>query len=79
MILPSKHLAPGRDLVSAGAELLRKLEEPVAVTELWERVRGDPTLTRLHLAFDWFVLTLCFLYSVRAIHYDRGVVERARR
>lgn len=77
MILPSKHLAPGRDLLSCGAELLRKIEGSVTVTELWERVLRDPMLTRLIVAFDWYILALCFLYSVRAIEYDRGTLERA--
>ena len=76
MILPSKHLAPGRDLLSAGAALLSKLEEPLTVTELWERVRSDPDLVRLQVAFDWFILSLCFLYSIKAIEYDRGVIGR---
>lgn len=76
MILPSKHLPPGRDLLSTGAVLLEKLEEPLTVTELWERVQRDRGLLRLQLAFDWFILALCFLYSVRAIDYDRGIVGR---
>jgi ABC-3C biological conflict system middle component len=77
MILPSKHLAPGRDLLSSGAELLRKIEGSVTVSELWERVLRDPAVARLIVGFDWFILTLCFLYSIRAIEYDRGTVERA--
>ena len=77
MILPSKHLAPGRDLLTAGAALLEQIEEPLTVSELWARVQKDPRLERLRLAFDWFLLTLTFLYAVQAIDYDRGVIARA--
>jgi hypothetical protein len=77
MILPSKHLAPGRDLLTVGAALLQQIEEPLTVSELWARVQKEPALERLRLAFDWFILTLSFLYTVKAIDYDRGIIARA--
>jgi len=76
VILPSKHLPPGRDLLSLGGRLLVVLEEPQSVSELWEKLRKDSTSMKAYTTFDWFLLGLCFLYSIGAIEYERGVVER---
>lgn len=40
MILPSKHLSQNRALIGIGAEVLSQIDEPLAVSELWERVRA---------------------------------------
>jgi hypothetical protein len=42
MILPSKHLPPSRALITIGADILSQLDEPRAISELWERVRAVP-------------------------------------
>jgi hypothetical protein len=81
MILPSKHLAQSRSLVGVGAEILSQLGEPLAVSELWERVRaaraGKPD--EPPLSFDWFVLSLTFLHAIFAVDMSDGVVATARR
>lgn len=77
MILPGKHLRRDRSLVSIGAEILAQLDERRTVSELWERVRiaraNTPALTPL--SFDWFVLSLTFLYTISALELTDGVVS----
>jgi hypothetical protein len=78
MILPRKHLHPRRALLGLGATVLAQLDEPRTVSELWERVRsasaGSDTVT-----FDWYIMTLTFLFSVSAITLQRGrTIARCR-
>jgi hypothetical protein len=81
MILPSKHLSESRTLIRVGAEILLQVEEPCAVSELWERVRtaraGGSSETPL--SFDWFVLALTFLYTIFAVDISDGLIASARR
>jgi hypothetical protein len=80
MILPSKHLSQSRALVGAGAEILSQLDEPLAVSELWERVRTTRTQKpETPLSFDWFVLALSFLYTIFAVEMNDGLVATSRR
>jgi hypothetical protein len=76
MILPSKHLSQSRALVSIGAEVLSQLDEPLAVSELWERVRSARASKpdAAPLSFDWFVLTLTFLHTIFAVEMSDGVI-----
>ncbi len=81
MILPAKHLPQGRSLLALGVHILEQLDEPRSISELWERIRRDAdsaAASRSILSFDWFVLSLSFLYSVSAIDLVRGslVVRR---
>lgn len=76
MILPAKHLRHDRALLEVGADILAETEENRTVSELWERVRVsrgakvgvDP------LSFDWFVLSLSFLYAISALELKAGVI-----
>jgi hypothetical protein len=80
MILPSKHLSQSRALVGIGAEILSQLDEPLVVSELWERVRavraGKPD--EAPLSFDWFVLALTFLHAIFAVEISDGVIATSR-
>jgi hypothetical protein len=63
-----------------GAEILVELGEPRTVSELWERVRLARGTKAAPLSFDWFVLSLSFLYAIAAVDYIEGVISaRARR
>ena len=76
MTLPGKHLRQDRALLGVGAEILACLDEARTVSELWECVRvsrrSNPTATPL--SFDWFVLSLSFLFSISAVDYEGGVI-----
>jgi hypothetical protein len=77
MILPAKHLRQDRALLGVGAEILCHLDEARTVSELWERVRGARVIAQAAtpLSFDWFVLSLSFLYAMGAIDFARGIVS----
>jgi hypothetical protein len=81
VILPAKHLRHDRALLDVGAEILAELGEGRTVSELWERVRiaraSKPGLGPL--SFDWFVLSLSFLYSVSAVDLATGVISLRRK
>jgi ABC-3C biological conflict system middle component len=81
MILPSKHLPQSRALIRVGGEILRQLDEPRAVSELWERVRSahDANSGQPPISFDWFVLALSFLHAIFSIEMNRGVIAATRR
>ena len=77
MILPGKHLGPDRSLLGIGGEILEILEHEQTVSELWQRVRDRRAGTKSPLSFDWFVLSLAFLYAIDAVCFDRGILTRA--
>jgi len=78
MILPAKHLRQDRSLLDVGAEILSQLEETRTVSELWERVRiaRSARAGLAPLSFDWFILSLSFLYSISALEYAAGLISR---
>jgi hypothetical protein len=77
MILPGKHLRQDRALLHVGAEILVQVGDGRTVSELWERVR----LTRSSspgvapLSFDWFILSLTFLYAISALETTHGLIR----
>jgi hypothetical protein len=79
MILPNKHLPQERALLTVGAELLAQLEEPLTISELWERLKRHRGKLALPISFDWFVLSLTFLYTIAAIEYDGVTIERTNK
>lgn len=79
MILPTKHLSERRALLSVGADVLRRLGEPVTVSRLWEEMKsGKGTASSIRLSFDWFVLALDWLFMVKAINLKDGLVSKVR-
>jgi hypothetical protein len=79
MILPGKHLRQDRALLGVGAEILGHLDEGRTISELWEQVRAARGPAASPLSFDWFVLTLTFLYAISAVDFDRGVIVARQR
>jgi hypothetical protein len=77
MILPAKHLRQDRALLGVGAEILSHLDQARTVSELWESVRAARVTMHAAppLSFDWFVLSLSFLYGIRAIDFAHGIVS----
>jgi hypothetical protein len=82
MILPTKRLPTDRCLLSVGAQILARITEPKTVSKLWDEVRKTrdnkvgfaPGFAPI--SFDWFTLSLGFLYTVGAIELDHGRVRR---
>jgi len=77
VILPTKYLPPDRALLTVGGDILSQLEEPLTVSELWERVRAVRNRQDRvpALSFDWFILALNLLYAVTAIAYKDGIIR----
>lgn len=80
MILPSKHLAQDRALLTVGGRLLTFLNYPRTISALWEEVSrqsdtADASL-RHRITYDWFILALDLLFALRAIQFENGIVKR---
>ena len=73
MILPTKHLSAERALLTVGSELLAHLRHPRTVSALWDMSR----INSKHISYDWFVLSLDFLFMIGAVRLDGGVVAKA--
>lgn len=73
MILPSKHLRGDRAILSVGAKVLARLDQPHTVSELWEQLRASSDTSSL--TFDWFILSLGFLYAISAIENENGLIR----
>lgn len=77
MILPTKHMRPGRTLLGVGARILTTLTSPMTVSALWDRIRVlEETTNRAAITYRWFVLSLDLLYLVGALEIRQGVLRR---
>ncbi|MBO9621492.1 MAG: hypothetical protein J7500_02145 [Sphingomonas sp.] len=78
MILPDKHLDENRALLGVGADILKGLDNPSTVSEVWERfsaIRRQNATTQ-PISFDWFAQALTFLFAIHAIRVKDGLIER---
>lgn len=80
MILPTKHLAQERALLTVGARILPSLEHPITVSALWEQLSRDSTtaVTPNSLRYDAFVLALDLLFLMGTIQLSNGLLKRAK-
>ncbi|MFZ4776681.1 MAG: ABC-three component system middle component 6 [Terrimicrobiaceae bacterium] len=80
MILPTKHLAQDRALLTVGARILPSLEHPMTVSALWEQLSRDSTAptTPNFLRYDAFVLALDLLFLMGTIQLCDGLLKRAK-
>lgn len=80
MILPSKHLAHDRALLTVGAQVLNLLAGPKTVSALWEELGRHEDASNFmpprRVTYDWFLLALDLLYAIGAIELESGLVER---
>jgi len=75
MILPRKHLKHDRSLIGIGGDILAAIEDEYTVSELWEHVQAKRSPKASPLSYDWFVLSLSFLYAIGAIDYEQGLIS----
>lgn len=80
MILPTKHVRPDRALIGVGAEVLDILRRPMTISRLWDDLRGRRSLhsSEAPIDYQWFVLSLDWLYMIGAIDFERGLVQRVQ-
>lgn len=79
MILPSKHIPPGRALLGVGAEVLRALDQPSTIASLWNALRSHRSADSKWPTLDyrWFVLAIDLLYIIGAVELERGLLRKA--
>lgn len=78
MILPTKRVPEDRALLTVGAEVLGLLDEPKTVSRVWDelkRSRGD-RVNSTPITYDWFVMSLDLLYTMRAIELTNGRLRK---
>lgn len=78
MILPTKHIRPDRALIGVGGEVLKLLDEPATVSHLWNEIRARRSVfsPNAPVNYNWFVLSLDFLFIIGAIELRRGLLQR---
>ncbi len=81
MILPTKKLRPENALIYLGGIVLGLLNESKTVSHVWEEFQKqrarDLNLPSCDVSFDWFILTLELLYTVGAIEFRQGRLEKS--
>lgn len=75
MILPTENLRERDSLLGVGAVVLQSLTAPRTVTQLWSRLREDPSVA----TYERFILALVLLYILGAVRFDDGRIRRAAR
>lgn len=75
--MPTKHIKIENAIIGVGAEILLILDEAKTTSKLFydlqaERHRKD--LTTIH--FDWFLLSVDFLFTIGAVRYESGLLKK---
>ncbi len=74
MILPTKIIHTKKSLLGIGAIVLQALSCPLTVSSLWDKVKTKKEIN----SFEFFVLSLDFLYIIGAISYKNGRIFRGK-
>lgn len=75
--MPTKHIKTENAIIGVGGEVLAQLEIGKTISRLFSDLQdvreqgGLPTLQ-----FDWFLLSLDFLYAIAAIRLDDGLIRK---
>ena len=55
------------------------LSRPLTVSKLWEEINRKRTSRNTSLPFDWFILSLSFLFAIGVIDWREGRLFRVRK
>jgi hypothetical protein len=72
MILPNKITSVDKSLLGIGAKLLKILNAPLTVSQLWDISKKSLSLN----SFQYFILTLDFLYTIGAIRFENNRIYK---
>ncbi|MDD3607203.1 MAG: hypothetical protein PHQ20_00160 [Candidatus Moranbacteria bacterium] len=72
MILPTKHINASKSLLGMGSEVLKLLENPRNVSDLWNRAKKVPEIN----TFEIFTLTLDFLFIIGVVEFKEGFLVK---
>jgi hypothetical protein len=80
MILPTKHIRPERALLTIGSEILSALRGPMTVSRVWDEVRRHrgEAAEPAPIAYDWFVLALDLLFTLKAVEFEGGLLRKGQ-
>jgi hypothetical protein len=80
MILPTKHLSPARSIVSVSSEVLELIGKHSTVSSIWTSLqeKHKASLRIGDVPYDWFILSLDFLYIVGAIEETQGMIKKVK-
>jgi hypothetical protein len=77
MILPGKHIDAENAIIGIGADVLASLTYPRTVSVLFDLVQKRREIERLpRIHFDWFLLSLDFLFAIGAIRLERDLIRK---
>ena len=81
MILPTKRLRPDNCILGSGGEILSYLSSPKPVSHLWDEIKKtEAEKSKVsRITYDWFVLSLDFLFLIGIIDIDDGIITKVRR
>lgn len=76
MILPTKHLNFSESLLGFGSYILRVLDDPKSVDDIWDKYSMDfkNGLYSARHGFDNLILAIIFLYAIGAVVEKEGEI-----
>lgn len=81
MILPTKHLSPDRAIITVASEILELINTRSSVSSVWNDLQKKhrACIRQGEIPYDWFILSLDFLYLIGAIGEYEGRLIRVVR
>ena len=78
MILPTKHLSPDRAIITVASEILGLINNRSTVSSVWNDIQDKhrASMRQGEIPYDWFILSLDFLYLISAIDENHGNLTR---
>jgi hypothetical protein len=80
VILPSKRLRIDLSILGSGGEILQHLNEPKQVSRVWDEIKKMEIekSTDSKITYDWFILSLDFLFLLGIIEIDDGIIKKVK-
>lgn len=75
MIFPDKNIKLNYSLLNCGMLILKELSEPQSVSLLWERISSSKSINN----YNKFILTLDYLFIIKAIKFENGLILRCKK
>jgi len=76
VILPTKHSGYDRSLLVIGSEVLRILATPKTISRIWDELKRENNRNTKYVNYEWFILSLDFLYLLGIIEFYRGSIRK---
>jgi len=78
MLIPAKHITFSESLLGFGSYILKSLDRPKTIDELWNKYQLDIEKKEYYSnhSFDNLMLTIIFLFSIGSINQKDGRIEK---